>query len=562
MILRERLMKKYAGIMMVSLMLTAVGSMQAGADEVYYQHGMDGYTGGEDATITSSGTWPIQYPHRLRLRYDGQERYNTLIRFEDLAELEEGSYVSGATLTLTYQHENVAWKAATVDIHQCLRSWSDPDWIYADPGSSIEWGHFGAQDPCTDRGELVGTDTYMGPRKGYPTWIQYTDGSKFEFTLDASMVQSWIEQPNTNYGLILIMNYDAATDVTFSSNEDADPCTAPLLTIYVESGVVVPDVVGMEEIAAVVAITRADLQIGIITSEPSSVPAGYVIRQDPEAGAIVDVDTEVDMVISEGPQLVTVPDVMDWWYDDAVAEITYSGLVVGAVEYEHHSEIDPNHVFFQSLVAGSEVEIGSVIDLKISLGPVMVVVPPVVGESHDDANSLLFDAQLTVGEVEYQYDDLISVGYVISQDPNAGDEVTVWSEVNLVESLGEQSLPDFNGDYITNLIDFNQLASEWMSCDPCVVTTDMTADGCVQVDDLVLLAEGWLQYHCKNRPEADVSGNCCVDMEDLAILLSEWLTCDEENIANIDGDGEGCVNLPDLSVLSSQWGLCGEAYEP
>ena len=234
MVLRERLMKKHAGIIIISLILAAMVSMPAGADEVYtYQQEMDGYNGGEDATIASSGTWPTDNPHRLRLRYDGQERYNTLIRFEGLAELEEGRYISGATLTLTYRHENVSWDAATVDIHQCMRSWFDPDWTYADSGSSIEWGTYGAQDPCTDRGELVGTDTDMGPRKGYPDWIQYTDGSKFEFTLDASMVQSWIKQPDTNYGLILIMNHDAATDVTFSSNEDADPCSHPILTITI-----------------------------------------------------------------------------------------------------------------------------------------------------------------------------------------------------------------------------------------------------------------------------------------------------------------------------------------
>ncbi len=423
MILRERLMKKYAGIIIISLILAAMASMQAGADEIYYQHGMDGYTGGEDATITSSGTWPTDYPHRLRLRYDGQERYNTLIRFEGLAELGENSHVSGATLTLTYQHENVAWNPATVDIHQCMRSWSDPDWTYADPCSSIKWGTFGAQDPCTDRGELVGEDTYMGPRKGYPTWTQYTDGSKFEFTLDAPMVQSWIEQPDTNYGLILIMNYEAATDVTFSSNEDSDPCTAPLLTVYVAPGIIVPPVVGLPTSTAVAEIEDEGFTVEI-RAEYSTVPEYCVIRQDPCAGSVVP----------------------------------------------------------------------------------------------------------------------------------AGSTVTLW------ESWGPQPMPDFNGDYITNLIDFNQLASEWMSCDPCVVTTDMTADGCVQVDDLVFLVEGWLQYHCKNRPKADISGNCCVDMEDLAILLSEWLLCDGETMANIDGDDEGCVDLSDMSILSSQWGLYGEAY--
>jgi hypothetical protein len=50
--------------------------------------------------------------------------------------------------------------------------------------------------------------------------------------------------------------------------------------------------------------------------------------------------------------------------------------------------------------------------------------------------------------------------------------------------------PDYTGDGIVNLIDFAELAREWLACD---VETDLTGDGCVDLDDLNKLAESWLQ---------------------------------------------------------------------
>ena len=86
MILREKLMKKYAGIMMVSLILTAVGNMRAGADEVYvFQQGLYGYSGCVDESIHTSGYLPDT---RLRMKASSAsgEEYNTLIRFEGIEE--------------------------------------------------------------------------------------------------------------------------------------------------------------------------------------------------------------------------------------------------------------------------------------------------------------------------------------------------------------------------------------------------------------------------------------------------------------------------------------------
>lgn len=52
--------------------------------------------------------------------------------------------------------------------------------------------------------------------------------------------------------------------------------------------------------------------------------------------------------------------------------------------------------------------------------------------------------------------------------------------------------PDFAGEPIVNFVDFAKLASEWMFCSS--VTTDLTGDGCVNYNDLIIFSEHWLEY--------------------------------------------------------------------
>ena len=70
--------------------------------------------------------------------------------------------------------------------------------------------------------------------------------------------------------------------------------------------VTIPDVVGLTQSAAEVAIVAAGLSVGTITTQSSkTVPAGSVISQAPEAGTEVTPGTEVDLVVSEGAHITS-----------------------------------------------------------------------------------------------------------------------------------------------------------------------------------------------------------------------------------------------------------------
>ena len=112
-------------------------------------------------------------------------------------------------------------------------------------------------------------------------------------------------------------------------------------------------------------------------------PAGDVISQNPAAGQSVNEGTAVDLVVSLGPALATVPDVVGLPQTNAEAAILAASLSVGN---GHHGRTDTTvpagDVISQDPVAGaSRRTSGSAVDLVVSLGPAQVTVPDVVGLS-------------------------------------------------------------------------------------------------------------------------------------------------------------------------------------
>jgi len=295
MILRERLMKKHAGIIIISLILAAMASMQsAHGDPITFQQGMDGYTGGEDRAIAADGL-PQPSETRLRIKYLGEEKYNTIIRFDNIESELNDATITSATITLTFRAEHVGWSPAMIDIYPCLKHWMMPDWDNAT--TTIAWDTPGAQG-SGDRG-ILNNSVYMGYRS-YPSPI-YPNKGKYDFTLSTDLVQSWIDEPDSNHGVILAMNPSYPTDVTFFSNEDFDPCCHPALTITIETLVDVPYVIGEVYDTAVGMISDAGLIVGEVRYEYNEEDPCIVLDQDPCSGSL-DMGESIALWVSRGPQ--------------------------------------------------------------------------------------------------------------------------------------------------------------------------------------------------------------------------------------------------------------------
>jgi serine/threonine-protein kinase len=140
----------------------------------------------------------------------------------------------------------------------------------------------------------------------------------------------------------------------------------------------------------------------------------------------------VNLVISSGPQIVTVPNVEGMTQAAATAAIAGAKLKVGTVNAT-------GKVISQEPPKGSSVPQGSSINLVISSAPQMVAVPNVEGLTQDAATTAITEAKLKVGTVTQQTSNTVAPGKVISQDPASGGSVAQSSQINLVisSSTGE-----------------------------------------------------------------------------------------------------------------------------
>lgn len=136
------------------------------------------------------------------------------------------------------------------------------------------------------------------------------------------------------------------------------------------------------------------------------------------------------------PIMVTVPDVTGAGQTEAETAITTATLTVGSINTVHHATVPAGQVIAQEPVSGTIVAENSAVSLTISLGPVMVSVPNVVGVPQTDAENLIAAGNLQLGSVTTATSDTVPTGSVISQDPAAGISVAENSLVSIVISAG------------------------------------------------------------------------------------------------------------------------------
>lgn len=167
-----------------------------------------------------------------------------------------------------------------------------------------------------------------------------------------------------------------ANGLIISQSPAALALVAPGSTVnlVISSGpatIAVPNVVGFAQAMAEADIIAASLVVGNASSQSdNTVPAGNVISQNPVSGTLVTSGSAVDLVVSLGPAMISVPNVVGQAQATAEANIVAVNLVVGTVSSQNDNSIPAGNVISQNPLAGSMVGAGTAVDLIISLGPV------------------------------------------------------------------------------------------------------------------------------------------------------------------------------------------------
>lgn len=136
-----------------------------------------------------------------------------------------------------------------------------------------------------------------------------------------------------------------------------------------ESEISVPNVTGYTDTAAIGMLQDAGLDYNREYESSDQVPEGTVIRQTPESGTMAPEGTKVTIVVSQGKESVTVPDVKNKTESEARKALEAEGLQVGTVGTDYSDTIEEGKVIDQSEIAGKTVYSGTTVNITISLGP-------------------------------------------------------------------------------------------------------------------------------------------------------------------------------------------------
>ncbi len=216
----------------------------------------------------------------------------------------------------------------------------------------------------------------------------------------------------------------------------------------------VPDLVGVEEAVARNEVAGNGWDIVTERERSDEQPEiGDIIRTDPAAGVMLDEGETILFVVSDGPELRTLPDFTGEPVQDAVDEIYDLALESDVLEPQYSEDVPPGDVISWSvqdnpaLVAGAQVLPGTVIELVPSQGPAPREVPDLAGLDVAQATAQLDEIQLATVQGEDVFSDDVAVGIIVQQNPTAGSMVERGSEVTVQVSKGPDvvSLPDLDG---------------------------------------------------------------------------------------------------------------------
>ncbi len=201
--------------------------------------------------------------------------------------------------------------------------------------------------------------------------------------------------------------------------------------------VAVPDIIDLPESEALKALADAGLAAGTRTqASDASIVAGNVISSNPVAATEVARLSAVAYVVSSGPALVAVPDIIDLPESEALKALADAGLAAGTRTQASDASIVAGNVISSNPVAATEVARLSAVAYVVSSGPALVAVPDIIDLPESEALKALADAGLAAGTRTQASDASIVAGNVISSNPVAATEVARLSAVAYVVSSG------------------------------------------------------------------------------------------------------------------------------
>lgn len=188
------------------------------------------------------------------------------------------------------------------------------------------------------------------------------------------------------------------------------------------------------------------LQTQVEEEFSDDVVAGFVTHSNPDGGSSVHKRAEVQLYVSKGVDMKTVPEVTGKSQDEAQRSLSQAGLTVGTVTDAYSEDVPQGQVISQSVAAGTSLAHDSAIDIVLSKGRQPLTVPTLSGLSASAAKSAIEDLGLVASPTE-AFSDTVAEGQVISQQTREGSTLYRGDSVAYTVSKGPEkvAIPDVVG---------------------------------------------------------------------------------------------------------------------
>ncbi len=151
---------------------------------------------------------------------------------------------------------------------------------------------------------------------------------------------------------------------------------------------------------------------------------------------------------------VKVPDIVGKNEEEAREILKKKNIGLKVIAREESNKYDEGIICEQKQKAGSRVKKNSTIQVVISTGLIgeEIVVPEVSGMSEEDAQRTLTDHGFKKVSSDYQYDDSVPEGDVISTTPASGAKATEDTDIKMLVSKGAQkkAVPNMVGKNVAD----------------------------------------------------------------------------------------------------------------
>jgi eukaryotic-like serine/threonine-protein kinase len=193
-----------------------------------------------------------------------------------------------------------------------------------------------------------------------------------------------------------------------------------------------PNLVGKTSADVQTLLRARGLQLKVADRVYSDLPANTVVRQSPPAGEHMKASQDAHVVLSLGPQNVTIPELEGESLRIARIQLLQAGLQLGEITSASVPNLPPDSVVQQNPLPGTRAT-----SLRVNLlvaqanAQVAYIMPWLVGMQLPDVDRLINSGGLKIAKTTFAPSPEWPKGTVIAQTPGPGARVTSETPIEL-----------------------------------------------------------------------------------------------------------------------------------